>query len=144
MKRSLFAVIVMMLVSVGFSTEASAQKFSKVVTDAERWDPVAFEAPEECTGLARECALEMLGDLDISVGDEPDFSVYPIGETGAKDVTVVFVSHLTEDYDSVLGKLYRLELSRDNANDRSFRLDALGRMYQCMEGPSGWRKTLCP
>ncbi len=144
MKRYLFAAIIVMLVTVGFSSEASAQKFSKVVTDAARWQPVAFEAPDACTGGAEECALEVLGDLNISVGDKPDFSVYQLGETDGKDVTVVFVSHLPEENDSVLGNLYRLELSRDNSTEKSFRLEALGRMYQCMEGPIGWRKTNCP
>lgn len=143
MKRSIFAVAIVILVAVGFSSEASAQKFSKVVTDAERWDPVAFQAPEECTGEATECALEVLGDLNISVGEEPDFSVYRLGEVEGKNVTVVFVSHLPEEDDSVLGLLYRLELSRTDEAAETFRLDALGRLYQCMEGREGWRKTSC-
>ena len=144
MKRFSFAGIILMLVSICFSSEAMAQKFSKVVTDATRWDPVTFDAPAECTGDPQECALEVLGDLDISVGDEPDFSVYRLGEIEGKNVTVVFVSHLPEENDSILGMLYRLELSSGDTEGKSFSLEALGRMYQCMRGPEGWRKTACP
>ena len=82
----------------------------------------------------------MLNELNISVGDEPEFSVYNIGEEDGKDTTVVFVSHFIEDDDDVLAKLYRLEFHK---NDASFGLNELGRMYQCMEGRSGWRKTPC-
>lgn len=144
MNRFLLAGIAVMLVSICFSIEASAQKFSKVVTDAGRWDPVTVTAPAECTGDPEKCALKALGALGISVGDEPDFSVYHLGDTDGKDVTVVFVSHLLEEDDSVLGMLYRLELSQAGADDRSFTLDAVGRMYQCLDGPEGWRKTACP
>lgn len=144
MKRSLFAVIILTLVPLCFTFEANAQKFSKVVTDASRWAPITLNSEQDCTGAPEQCALEVLGDLNITVGDEPDFSVYRLGETDGKNVTVVFVSHLLEENDSVLGELYRLELSRNEAEDSTYSLEALGRMYQCMNGPVGWRKTLCP
>jgi hypothetical protein len=144
MKRFSLAGIALMLVSICFSSEAAAQKFSKVVTDAARWEAVKVGAPAECTGDAEKCAVEVLSNLKISVGDEPEFSVYHLGAVEGKDVTVVFVSHLIEDEESpVLGMLYRLELSLADAKDRSFSLNALGRMYQCVDGP-GWRKTSCP
>ncbi|MGE3468340.1 MAG: hypothetical protein AB7J13_15580 [Pyrinomonadaceae bacterium] len=144
MKRSLFAFIVLTLVSLCFTSAASGQKFSKVVTDPDRWEPIMVDAKKDCTGAPEQCAIEVLSELNISVGDEPDFSVYRLGETEGKNVTVVFVSHLIEDDDSVLGELYRLELSRADAADSIYELDALGRMYQCMSGPVGWRKTPCP
>ena len=120
------------------------ERFSKVVTDAGRWEPVDYKAPGECTGDAQECALKMLGESNISVGDEPAFSVYQLGEVDGKRVTVVFVSQLVEDDDSVLGRLYRLEMSLGDVEDKSYSLDAMGRMYQCMRGPEGWRKSVCP
>ena len=127
------------------ATNAIAQKkFSRVVTDATRWDPITFDTPEECTGEPQDCALEMMEELNISVGDEPGYSVYRLGEIDEKNVTVVFLSHLVEDDDSVIGVLYRLELSVGDVEEDSYSLDALGRMYQCMRGPVGWRKTLCP
>jgi hypothetical protein len=144
MKKILLAGITLMLVSICFPAEATAQKFSKVVTDATRWEPVTVGATEECTSGPQECALEVLGDLNISVGDEPDFSVYRLGDVDGKNVTVVFVSHLIEAEDSpVLGELYRVELSHDDAEDKSFSLDALGKLYQCIDGPAGWRKAAC-
>lgn len=145
MKKITFIALVVFVISL-FTTAAvqAQQKFSKVVTDAERWDEIEYEAPSECTGAPEECAIKMLTELSIGVGDEPDFSVYRLGEVNDKNVTVVFVSHLTEDDDSVLGNLYRLELSQTDAEDSSFSLDGLGRMFQCMNGPVGWRKTLCP
>ncbi|MFZ1701376.1 MAG: hypothetical protein WBO10_04355 [Pyrinomonadaceae bacterium] len=143
MKRSLFALIILTLVSLGFTSAASAQKFSKVVTDANRWDPITVDASQDCTGAPEQCALEVLGELNISVGDEPDFSVYRVGQTDGKDLTVVFVSHLLEENDTVLGELYRLELTRTDAANNTYNVDAVGRMFQCMNGPVGWRKTLC-
>lgn len=144
MKRTLFTVIILTLASVCLASEANAQKFSKVVTDSNRWAPITIASEQDCTGDPQECALEVLGDLNISVGDEPDFSVYRIGETEGATITVVFVSHLVEDDDSVLGELYRLELSQSDADSNSYHLEELGKMYQCMRGPIGWRKTVCP
>lgn len=127
------------------ATDTNAQqKFSRVVTDATRWDPITFDTPKKCTGTPQDCALKMMEELNISVGDEPGYSVYRLGEIGEKNVTVVFVSHLVEDDDSVIGILYRLELSLGDVGGDSYNLDALGRMYQCLRGPIGWRKTLCP
>lgn len=123
---------------------AAQQRFSAVVTDADRWDTVEFNAPDECAGTPEECAVAMLTELNIPVGEEPLFSVYPIGPVDEKNVTVVFVSHFVEDDDSVLGKLYRLELTRSSDETAAFNLEGLGRMFQCMRGPVGWRKTLCP
>ena len=144
MNKVLLAGITLLFVSICFSSDAMAQKFSKVVTDATRWDPVTIGTPVECTGDPKECALKALGDQNISVGDKPDFSVYPLGEVDGKNVTVVFVSHLIEDdYAPVLGELYRVELSLGDTEDRSFSLDALGLLYQCIDGPAGWSKTAC-
>jgi hypothetical protein len=128
-----------------FSAAVQAQqKFSKVVTDAESWDTIDYKAPSECAGAPEECAIKMLNELNVGVGEEPEFSVYELGERNEKNVTVVFVSHFVEDDDSVLGRLYRLELSQSGAESNSFSLENLGRMSQCMNGPVGWRKTLCP
>ncbi len=144
MKKFSLAGITLMLLSICLSSEAMAQKFSKVVTDAIRWDPVPIGAPAECTGSPENCALEVLGGQNISVGDEPDFSVYRLGEIEGENVTVVFVSHLVEDIDSpMLGELYRVELSHGDKEDGSFSLNALGRLYQCLDGAEGWRKTAC-
>ncbi|MGD9587627.1 MAG: hypothetical protein AB7Q37_10450 [Pyrinomonadaceae bacterium] len=142
-KLAVFAVLAvfgMVLVS-----DVTAQKkFSKVVTDSSRWDQIDHGSPEQCSGTPEDCAVKMLDALNISVGEEPDFSVYRLGEIEGKNVTVVFVSHLVDEDDSVIGLLYRLELSRGDAGSSSFNLDGVGRMFQCMRGPIGWRKTLCP
>lgn len=143
MKRLTFIGIAVMLVSICFATEANAQKFSKVVTDADRWDAVTLTASSECAGGPQECALDVLKDMNISVGDTPDFSVYRLGDVNGRDVTVVFVSHLPDEDDSVLGMLYRVELTLTDAADRSFSVEALGRMYQCLDGAVGWRTTAC-
>lgn len=119
------------------------QKLSKVVTDASRWDGIDFTAPAICTGTPEQCAVKMLTELNIEVGASPDFSVYQLGKVNEKSVTVVFVSRLVEDDESVLGKLYRLEFSKADVEDTSFALDGVGQLYQCMEGPIGWRKTAC-
>ena len=144
MKKYLLAGTMMMFVLICCSAEATAQKFSKVVTDADRWDPIAVDEPVECSGDPQECALKALGAMKINVGDEPDFSVYRLGKTDGREATVVFVSHLPEGDDSVLGILYRVKLSADSGEPGKYRLDELGRMFQCMRGPEGWRKTLCP
>jgi len=144
MKKYLLAGTMFIFVLICGSAEAAAQKFSKVVTDADRWDPIAVEEPVECSGDPEECALKALGAMEISVGDEPDFSVYRLGENEGREVTVVFVSHLPEGDDSVLGILYRLKFSSENGEASKYRLDELGRMFQCVRGPEGWRKTLCP
>lgn len=144
MKKLAFLAVILTFGAL-FASEAIGQKkFSKVVTDPERWDQIDHGSPDECTGKPEDCALKMLGALNISVGDEPEFSVYRLGEIDGKNVTVVFVSHLVEEDDSVIGMLYRLELDLDDVEDDSFSLDAVGRMYQCMRGPVGWRKTHCP
>ncbi len=121
----------------------SQQKFSKVVTDPNRWAAMEYTAPAECTGTPEECAVKMLAEANVSVGDEPDFSVYQLGAVDEKNLTVVFVSHLPEDDEVVLGNLYRLELNQSGTGEGAFSLNGLGRMYQCMEGPAGWRKTAC-
>lgn len=144
MKKFSLAGITLMLVSICFSSDAMAQKVSKVVTDATRWDQVTIGTPVKCTGDPKECAIKALADQNISVGDKPDFSVYPLGEIDGKNVTVVFVSHLIENDDSpVLGELYRVELSLGDTEGRAFSLDSLGLLYQCIDGPAGWRKTAC-
>jgi hypothetical protein len=122
------------------SAEVQAQQYPKAVTDVERWSSVDFTAPAACTASPEECAVKMLGELKIEIGDEPEFSVYPLGDKDGKDVTVVFVSHMGEEDDSVLGVLYRMELNMENA---AFSLNGLGRMFQCLDGPAGWRKTAC-
>jgi len=119
------------------------EKFSKVVTDATRWDPIDFAAPQECSASPEECAVKMLTELKIDVGSEPEFSVYPIGKTDDGNVTVVFVSRLIEDDDLIMGKLFRLELEKSDQADLTYSLDGLGVMYQCMDGKEGWRKTPC-
>jgi len=144
MSKIAFAALFMMLGALFASNVTAQKKFSKVVTDPSRWDQVDHGSPKGCSGTPEECAVEMLDALNISVGNEPDFSVYRLGEIEGKDVTVVFVSHLVDEDDSVIGLLYRLELSRSAAEDNSFDLDGVGRMFQCMRGPIGWRKTLCP
>ena len=143
--KSLFLVAAFVLSGTLFASDALAQKgFSKVVTDPTRWATVEYANQQECSGTPEDCALKMLGAMNISVGDDPAFSVYRLGETEDKNVTVVFVSHLVEDDDSVLGELYRLELSQAGVADESFSLSGVGKMYQCMEGRVGWRKTECP
>jgi hypothetical protein len=144
MKRITFVALFVFVISLCTAATQAQTKFSKVVTDAKRWDPIEYKAPAECTSTPEECAVKMLDELKISVGDEPDFSVYRVGEVNEKSVTVVFVSHLVDEDDSVLGMLYRLEMSLSDVEDNSFSLDGLGQMFQCMNGPSGWRKTLCP
>ena len=125
-------------------TAVNAQKkFSKVVADATRWKAIEFSAPAQCSNSPQECAVKALTELKIDVGSEPEFSIYPIGETSDGNVTVVFVSRLVEDDDSVLAKLYRLELDKADAADTTYSLDALGVMFQCMDGEEGWRKTPC-
>ncbi len=121
----------------------SQQKFSKVVTDADRWTTMEFNASADCTGTAEECAVKILTDHNISVGNEPDFSVYQLGAVGEKNVTVVFVSHLPEDDEVVLGNLYRLELNHSAGEEGKFQLAGLGRLFQCLEGPAGWQKIPC-
>lgn len=141
MKRIVFIALVISAISLA-SASVHAQKFSAVVTDADRWAAIDYEAPSECTGAPEECAIKMLTGANIGVGAEPEFSVYRLGQKDEKNVTVVFVSHFVEGDESVLGKLYRLELSQSDSN--AFRLDKLGAMSQCMNGPAGWRKTPCP
>ena len=143
MKRYLFTSVILAIFAVCFSSEATAQKLSRAVTDTTRWAPITVAAPSECTGEAKDCAVKMLGGLNIDVGSKPDFSVYQLGQTEGKAVTVVFVSHLPEEDDSIIGVLYRLEMSQMNAKGGSFTLEALGRMYQCLNGPDGWQKTAC-
>lgn len=127
-----------------FSTDVhSQQKFSKVVTDADRWTTMEFNAPAECTGAPEECAVKMLTELNVSLGDAPEFSVYQLGAVGEKNVTVVFVSHLPEDDETVLGTLYRLELNYAAGEEAKFQLAGLGQLFQCLEGPAGWQKIPC-
>ncbi len=127
-----------------FSTDVhTQQKFSRVVTDADRWTAMEFNASAECAGTPEECAVKMLAELNVSVGDEPDFSVYQLGAVGEKNVTVVFVSHLPEDDEVVLGNLYRLELNYAAGEGAKFQLAGLGRLFQCLEGPAGWQKVPC-
>ena len=143
--RKITFIALFVFVTALFSVDLHAQQqFSRVVTDADRWDTVEFITPAACSGSPEECAVRMLTDASIEVGDEPLFSVYRLGEIGERNVTVVFVSRFIEDDDSVLGKLYRLELSQSDVADGEFSLEGLGRMYQCMNGPVGWRKTACP
>ncbi|HEX6279940.1 MAG TPA: hypothetical protein VFZ49_07985 [Pyrinomonadaceae bacterium] len=142
MKRIVFIALVISAISLASASVQAQQKFSAVVTDAERWAAIDYEAPSECTGGPEECAIKMLAGASIEVGEDPEFSVYHLGQKVEKNVTVVFVSHFVEDDDSVLGRLYRLELSQGTSN--SFQLDKLGAMSQCMNGPAGWRKAPCP
>ncbi len=119
-------------------------KMPKSVRDEGRWDKVEFDAPAQCEGTPRDCALKMLKDLNIDVGDSPLFSVYRLGEINEKSVTVVFVSQEVSDDDSVSGILYRLALSLGDVEDNSFSLDFLGKQYKCARGRSYWSKNLCP
>ena len=134
-----FSLFVLITLSVAMSASAQ-EKFSKVVTDADLWENIQFDAVDDCTGEPEECAVRMLNKLDISVGETPEFSVYNIGEENGKDTAVVFVSHFIDEDDDVLAELYRLEFHK---NDAAFSLNEVGKMYQCMEGRAGWRKTPC-
>lgn len=144
MKRVTLVAIFMMIAAFFAADVNAQQKFSKVVTDVERWDAIEFNAPSECTGTPEECAVKMLTELNLNVGDTPEFSVYELGAVEGNNVTVVFVSHFIEDDEAVLGKLYRLELVNKATASGTFGLDELGQMFQCMNGPVGWRKTVCP
>lgn len=144
MKRITFVALFVFVTALSSTAIQAQEKFSKVVTDADRWDAIEYSTPAECTGSPEECAVKMLTESNIGVGDQPEFSVYRLGEIADKNVTVVFVSHFVDDDDLVLGKLYRLELSLAGVEDNSYKLDGLGRMFQCMNGPAGWRKTACP
>ncbi|MBX3283467.1 MAG: hypothetical protein KF756_13460 [Acidobacteria bacterium] len=143
MKKTLLFVTAAFVVALSITAASAQEKFSKVVTDADRWDAIEYSAPPECSLSPEECAVKMLTELKIDVGSEPKFSVYPLGETNDGNVTVVFVSRFVDDDELVLGKLFRLELERSDAADTSYSLDGLGVMFQCMNGPVGWRKTPC-
>lgn len=143
MKRTTFVALFVFAFTLFSAYAFGQQKFSKFVTDPTRWDGIDYSAPAECAGTPEQCAVKMLAELNIEVGAAPDFSVYQLGEVNEKSVTVVFVSRLVEDDESVLGKLYRLELSKSDVEDTSFALEGVGQLFQCMEGPIGWRKTAC-
>ena len=135
--------LLLLIAFVGVSTSTAQNRFSRVVTDASLWDPVNISSSTECEGSASECAVKMLDEQNIDVGESPLFSVYRLGEVNEKSVTVVFVSHKVNDDDSVAGMLYRIELSLSDVEDRSFSLGAIGRMYKCMRGRKGWSKRPC-
>ena len=142
--KNLIIAAAILFASALFVSDVSAQKgYPAAVTDTSRWASIEHGSPAECSGTPEDCALKMLDALNINVGNEPGVSVYPMGDTRDKNVTVVFVSYLPEGDDSVLGELYRLELSLAGAEDSSFSLDRLGKMYQCMDGAAGWRKSPC-
>lgn len=123
---------------------AAQKKFSRAVTDASLWDTIEATSSTECEGTPTECAVKMLAEQNVRIGDWPLFSVYRLGEMDGKSVTVVFVSHKVDGDDSVAGMLYRLELSLGDVEDRTFSLDELGRQYKCARGRTGWSKQICP
>lgn len=143
MRKATYFAAAVFVVVLSMIAVSAQEKFSKVVTDASRWDPIEFTAPQECAASPEECAVKMLTELKIDVGSEPEFSVYPIGKTDDGNVTVVFVSRLIEDDDLIMGKLFRLELDKTDQADPTYSLDGLGVMYQCIDGKEGWRKTPC-
>ncbi|MCB1023741.1 MAG: hypothetical protein KDB79_05095, partial [Acidobacteria bacterium] len=107
------------------------------------WEKIEFNALEECEGKPKGCAASFLEQLQIDTGKRPWFNVYPIGERNGKNLTMIFVSHSVNDDASVTGIRYRLALSLGDVEDRSYKLETLGRQYRCARGRKGRSKALC-
>lgn len=133
--------LVVSILSLGVRGQSRPPQF---VVDATRWDSVSFDPPPECEGTPEECAARILRELKIDITDSPKFSTYYLGEADGTNLTVVLVSHLVTEDDSVAGILYRVELSLGDVEDRSYKLEALGRQFKCARGRKGWSKKLCP
>ena len=143
MKRtSMINVLSLMAVSV--LVTLAQQQMPKSVKDESRWKKVEYTPPAECEDTPEQCAVKMLKEINIDVGDSPMFSVYRLGEMAGTNTTVVFVSRTVEGDDSVAGILYRVALSLGDVEDRSYSLDYVGEQYKCMRGHKNWSKSLCP
>ena len=124
---------------------ANAQsKFPKVVLQPELWEKVDLAAPAECEATARKCSLRFLEAAGLVLGKKPSFSEYRLGERDGRNLTIVFVTYKVTDDDSLTGVRYRLAVSLGDVEDRSYKLENLGRQFTCARGHKSWSKTRCP
>ena len=129
----------------GTCSETSAQsKLPKVVLQPELWEKVAVAAPAECEATARICSLRFLEAAELTLGKNPIISEYRLGERDGRNLTIVFVTYTVTDDDSLTGVRYRLAVSLGDVEDKSYKLENLGRQFTCARGHKGWSKARCP
>ena len=143
MKNIGLAIVVLLFINLLANESFGQKKFPKEVLLPELWEKVEIAAPEECAGTPPQCALKMLRDAGIDAGSAPATTVYRLGERDGRNLTVVFVTQKIEEDDSLAGVRYRLVLSLGDVEDRTFKLETLGRQYKCMRGRRGWGRALC-
>lgn len=143
-KGFLFFLAVVAFIGIG-SSEASAQsKFPRVVLQPGLWEKVEVSAPEECEGSVKVCSLRFLKAAEMVLGEKPVTSEYRLGERDGRNLTIVFVTYKVTDDDSITGVRYRLAVSLGDVEDRSYKLETLGRQFTCARGHKNWSKARCP
>jgi hypothetical protein len=126
-------------------TDVFAQaKLPKTVLQPELWEKVEIAAPSECEATVKECARRFLEGANLLNGSRASFTVYRIGERDGRNLTIVFVSSKVNDDDSITGIRYRLAVSLGDVEDRSYKLETLGRQFTCARGHKNWSKARCP
>mgnify|MGYP001411188114 CR=1 FL=1 len=126
-------------------TSATAQSnFPKVVLKPDLSEPVEVAAPAECEATVRVCSDRFLDAAGLVMGSKPRFSEYRLGEVDGRSLTIVFVTYRVTDDDSVTGIRYRLAVSLGDVEDKSYKLETLGRQSTCARGHKNWSKARCP
>ena len=139
--RLLFAAAFVLFI--GVVSVMAQKKFPAVVMNPTLWEKVDVQAPDECEGTPQKCAAQMLKAVNIDAGSSPKYKVYRLGERDERNLTIVFVTQTVKEDDSVSGIRYRLAISLGDVEDRTFKLETLGKQYRCARGRKGWGKSLC-
>jgi hypothetical protein len=98
----------------------------------------------ECEDTLTNCSRKFLAAADLEPGKSPKFNIYRLGERDGRNLTIMFVTVKVTDDDSLTGIRYRLALSLGDVEDKSYKLENLGRQFTCARGHKYWSMARCP
>lgn len=143
MNKLLFTAVVLAILVSAKAVDAQA-KFSKVVLRPALWEKMIFKPKAECGQGTQDCARRFLEQAEVNLGQKPIFEFFELGEIQGRSLTIVFVTLKVDEDDSLTGIRYRLALSLGDVEDKTYKLENLGRQFTCARGHKFWSKKRCP
>lgn len=132
------------LLFLGSIASIGQTKFGRDVLRPDLWEKVEVAPESECENASTKCSRQFLSAAEVDPGKTPKFNIYQLGETDGRNLTIVFVTVKVTDDDSITGIRYRLAMSLGDVEDKSYKLENLGRQFTCARGHKTWSKARCP